>query len=393
MAQILSKRHIRDLLYALTAALCAAALLLFPSQSVDAAKDGLQLCFNVIIPSLFPFFVLSGFCVEVGLIRHIGRLLEPLMQPLFRVSGVCASAFVLGIIGGYPVGAKTAIALYEKKYISKDEAERLLAFCNNCGPAFVFGVVGAGIFASSAVGLLLYLSHILASVIIGFLFRFRAKKGTTASQFHPYFEAVSFSTAFTNAIRNGLQSVLSISAFVVFFTVIIRLLFLSGVLPAIASGISTLLLPLGYSEHMVQNLLIGFIEMSSGVSNLSAASFALSTRLSMAAFMLGWAGLCVHCQVLSFLGSSGLSVRTYLSGKILHGILSAVLTALFLRWFPIQLPVSSLYAAQIEQIVGLDFTHALTASTIISLIIWGIFSLIALWVLGKGSGNSTKNRV
>ena len=98
MARVLSVRSIRELLYALGVALCAAALLLFPVQSVAAAKSGLQLCGNVIIPSLFPFFVLSSFCMEIGLVQYLGRVLEPLMRPLFRVSGACASAFVLGII-------------------------------------------------------------------------------------------------------------------------------------------------------------------------------------------------------------------------------------------------------------------------------------------------------
>ncbi len=94
------------------------------------------------------------------------------MRPLFHVSGACASAFALGFIGGYPVGAKTAISLYENGMCTKTEAERLLAFCNNSGPAFILGVVGAGVFASSRVGVLLYLAHAAASICIGILFRF-----------------------------------------------------------------------------------------------------------------------------------------------------------------------------------------------------------------------------
>ena len=82
----------------LALALFAAALLVFPTQSVDAAREGLRLCSSVIVPSLFPFFVLSGFCVELGLTHYLGRALEPLMRPLFRVGGACASAFVLGIM-------------------------------------------------------------------------------------------------------------------------------------------------------------------------------------------------------------------------------------------------------------------------------------------------------
>lgn len=162
MSRLLSKERVRDLLLGL-ALLCATlALMLYPQPSMEAAKSGLALCYNVIIPSLFPFFVLSSLVVELGLAGYLGRLLEGLMRPLFHVSGACASAFALGFIGGYPVGAKTAISLYENGMCTKTEAERLLAFCNNSGPAFILGVVGAGVFASSRVGVLLYLAHAAA---------------------------------------------------------------------------------------------------------------------------------------------------------------------------------------------------------------------------------------
>ena len=393
MARVLSVRSIRELLYALGVALCAAALLLFPVQSVAAAKSGLQLCGNVIIPSLFPFFVLSSFCMEIGLVQYLGRVLEPLMRPLFRVSGACASAFVLGIIGGYPVGAKTAIALYEKRMISRDEAERLLAFCNNCGPAFIFGVVGAGVFSSSAVGLLLYLIHILSSVLVGLLFRFRGSRTVSAGCAAPTEEAPAFSAAFTASVRSAMQSTLSICAFVLFFTVIIRLLVLSGVLRGAAALLGTLLAPFGGTDAAAEKLLIGAIEMSSGVASLSGSAGAMSTQLSLAALILGWAGLCVHCQVLSFLGSSDLSVRTYLAGKLAHGVISALLANVLIRVLPIQLPVSAVYAQQINVLTGVGFSRALAAASAAAAVTWLAFLLVALAACRKSAGNSGRKHV
>ena len=85
-------------------------LMRWPQESMAAARDGLALCGNVIIPSLFPFFVLSSLVVELGMSRYLGRLLEGVMAPLFRVGGACSSALALGFVGGYPVGARTAIA-------------------------------------------------------------------------------------------------------------------------------------------------------------------------------------------------------------------------------------------------------------------------------------------
>ena len=144
MSRLLTYRKVYDLLTILALISACVALIRFPQESIQAAGEGLTLSANVIIPSLFPFFVLSTLMVRLGLAQHFGRILEPVMRPLFNVSGACSSAFVLGFVGGYPVGAKTAIALYESGSITKSEAERLLAFSNNSGPAFILGVVGVG---------------------------------------------------------------------------------------------------------------------------------------------------------------------------------------------------------------------------------------------------------
>lgn len=373
LSKLLSRQGVRDLFLGL-ALLCATlSLMLYPQDSMSAAREGLKLCYNVIIPSLFPFFVLSALVVDLGLAGYIGRALEGLMRPLFNVPGACASAFVLGFVGGYPVGARTALSLYQKGMCTKTEAERLLSFCNNSGPAFILGVVGAGVFASSRVGVLLYLAHAAASICVGLFFRFyrRGKKGREA-RVSPKFEAERFTTAFTGAVKNSFFSTLNICAFVVFFTVVIRLLFLSGALPALARLLGVLLSPLGFTQEWAERLLTGAIELSSGVWTLSGAG-GMAGRMSMAAFMLGWAGLSVHCQVLSFLGGSGLSVRTYIAGKFLHGGLAALFTALLVRLFPLKEPVAAYLAEQVEGIAGIDFSTALTISTTAAWVMWLLF--------------------
>lgn len=373
LSKLLSRQGVRDLFLGL-ALLCATlSLMLYPQDSMSAAREGLMLCYNVIIPSLFPFFVLSALVVDLGLAGYIGRALEGFMRPLFNVPGACASAFVLGFVGGYPVGARTALSLYQKGMCTKTEAERLLSFCNNSGPAFILGVVGAGVFTSSRVGVLLYLAHAAASICVGLFFRFyrRGKKGREA-RVSPKFEAERFTTAFTGAVKNSFLSTLNICAFVVFFTVVIRLLFLSGALPALARLLGVLLSPLGFTQEWAERLLTGAIELSSGVWTLSGAG-GMAGRMSMAAFMLGWAGLSVHCQVLSFLGGSGLSVRTYIAGKFLHGGLAALFTAPLVRLFPLKEPVAAYLAEQVEGIAGIDFSTALTISTTAAWVMWLLF--------------------
>lgn len=394
MSRLLARKGVRDVLLGVILLLSALSLVCWPEQSMEAARTGLQLCGNVIIPSLFPFFVLSGLVVELGLAGYVGRALERVMNPLFRVPGSCAAALALGFIGGYPVGARTAISLYETGQCSKTEAERLLAFCNNCGPAFILGVVGAGVFASSRVGVLLYLAHAAASVCVGLLFRFYkgGENGTPHSAARSDIRAPRLSTAFTETVKNSFLSTLNICAFVVFFTVVIRMLTASGILNGLAGVLGRLLTPLGMTGEWGRRLLIGVLEVSSGVWSLTGAG-SLSGKLSMAAFMLGWAGISVHCQVLSFLGGSGLSVRTYLAGKLLHGGLSALLVGALTRLFPLEEQVANYLAEQVEGIVSLDFSTALTVSTVCAWLVWLGFFLVAARTVKKSSGKAAKHRV
>ena len=376
MSRMISRKTFQDGFFLIAIILMLLGLMLYPSESVQAAKNGVELCLNVITPSLFPFFVLSTLCVDLGLIRGLGRLMEKFMVPLFRVGGACAGAFVLGIVGGYPVGARTAISLYQKGQCSKVEAERLLSFCNNSGPAFILGVVGAGIFSSSSVGLWLYCAHVAASIIVGIVFRFysggKLHANPSAGRFQ---QKTTFAEAFTSAVKNAFQATMNICAFVIFFTVVIRLLFLAGIITYVSHFLSWILKDMNLQPEIVESILTGLIEMTSGVWSLRDIAASMSSRLCMAAFILGWAGLSVHCQVLSFIGSSGLSTRTYFLGKLLHGMVSAVLIFILSRILDWDAPVSRYLANEVSTIAGLDFHQAFSVSMITAGLIWLILTI------------------
>ena len=243
--------------------------------------------------------------------------------------------------------------------------------------------MGASVFADNRVGLLLYLVHGLASVITGVCFR-RWRGGRDSSR--PRLHQVSktrpgFAAAFTGGVKSSFASTLNICGFVIFFTVLIKMLVISGVLPAAAKGTALLLRPLGIDEDTARRLLIGVIEMSSGVWSLSAAAETLSSGAAMAAFMLGWAGISVHCQTLSFLCDSGLSAKTYIIGKLMHGVLSAALVWLAFRLLPFEEAAAAYLARQVSGIAQLDFAGALSISGACAVIM--AFLLIIFVFLGE----------
>ncbi len=373
------RERIYDIVVCLAMAAAAAGLVMFPQESVGAAKSGVQICADVIVPSLFPFFVLSSMAVRLGLADKLGRLLEPVMRPLFNVGGAASTAFVLGFIGGYPVGAKTVISLYENGSCTKSEAERLLSFCNNSGPAFILGVVGAGIFSSSLVGLLLYLSHTAASVCIGVLFRKWGGKSANVRAKPQAAKSEKFPAAFTGSVASAFRSSLNICGFVIFFTVFIKLLFTAGVMPFLSDVIGAVFSPLGFDDIWAERLLTGIIEISSGVWSLKGAAGELQSSMALAAFMLGWAGLSVHCQVLSFISGSGLSAKTYIIGKFLHGILAAVFTYFLAGIFTPDTAVASYLAEQVTGIASMGFKTSLLVSLISAAALAVIFGIVCIF--------------
>ena len=135
------------------------------------AAEALALCGRSVVPALFPFLVLSSLLVSLGFGELVSPYLAGLMTPLFRLPGCASSALLLGLAGGYPIGAQTAARLYQEGSLTRGEAERLLAFCNNSNPVFLISVLGAGVFGSVRAGVWLWLIHILAALLTGLVFR------------------------------------------------------------------------------------------------------------------------------------------------------------------------------------------------------------------------------
>lgn len=126
-------------------------LVLFSKENLSATKSGLTLWANSVVPALLPFFIATELLSYTNVTEVIGRLLNRYMKPIFNVPGIGAYAFVMGIISGYPVGAKIVTKFRQDGLCTKAEAERLLAFTNNSGPLFIIGTVGITMFGNTLV--------------------------------------------------------------------------------------------------------------------------------------------------------------------------------------------------------------------------------------------------
>jgi sporulation integral membrane protein YlbJ len=330
--------------------LCVAfilCLVMFSETAVTSAAKGINLWLHIVFPSLFPFFVASNLLNGTGFIRAVGVLLEPVMRPLFNVPGCASFAFAMGITSGYPVGAKITSEMRKDGLLTRAEAERLLTFSNNSGPLFIIGAVSVGMFNKPEIGIFLLLCHIAACITVGMLFKlYKREKAWRRSVrynkqvisrfkrelFSERRNKINFGISLGNAIKDSVSLLLAIGGFIILFSVIINLLIETGIILRISAIISALLSPIGVNYDVVAPVVSGLFEITTGVNMTSIATgLSLSQQLAAASFILGWAGLSVHSQVLSIISETDISIAPYLSGKFLQGVFASIYTIIGIK--------------------------------------------------------------
>lgn len=297
----------------------AALFLLFLFSSADArqgAADGLRLWGTLLVPSLLPYFAAAGLLTRLGAVDAIARRLALAAARLFGVSGAGAAVFLLGLSGGYPLGAASIGELYRSGALQKEEAEHLLAFCDNSGPAFAVGALGAGVFGSAGWGLLLWGIHALSAAAVGILFRRKQTGGAPARQAQP---PADFGAALGGAVTAAGRTVLQIGAYVIFFSALLTSLGTLGFPDTLAGELA---FRIGAPLSFFRTLFTGALELSSGIGAMAGLPLTPGS-LALGEFLLSWGGLCVHGQAGA--AAEGLKTRKRLGGKLLQGVFSAAL--------------------------------------------------------------------
>ena len=318
-------------------------LIIFSNNNLVAAKSGLKLWANSVVPSLFPFFVATELLSRTNIINILGKLLNKIMKPLFNVRGEGSFAFIMGIISGYPIGAKIASQFRQDNICSKEECERLLSFTNNSGPLFILGTVGISMFGNSTIGVLLLISHLLASITVGIIFRFWKlninQPSITNSSYKTSNDNISLSNLggiIGNSITNSINTILLIGGFVVLFSVIISILQNSQFLNVLTNLLSPIFSFLHIPEKFSTGFISGILELTNGLNIIcNLPEKHLSYNIILSSFLLGLGGLSVLLQVWSTIAKTDLSIKPYILGKLLHACISALYTFLFLKNFVI----------------------------------------------------------
>lgn len=301
------------------AVFCLLLLLRNSAFAIRQIRRGLALCADSVIPSLFPFMVLSELIVSGGVGKVVLRRIYAPLRILFKLSDAACCACLLGLLCGFPVGATCAVSFYDRGEMTKTECERVLCIADHPSPAFLIGTVGVTLWKDHTFGIALYLTVLLSAFITAGLTRPRKSAENTFRSFRatrqsdPPTPAVA--ALFTHAVRSAAEKMLIVCAYVIFFS-------------AFTGTLNLILAPL--LSETAQAGLTAVFELSGGMS-LIAAQKNTTVALPLCACAVGWSGLSVHCQVLSVCDGRDLSHRPYFLAKLFQSVLCGLLFPWILR--------------------------------------------------------------
>lgn len=300
----------RNLWTAILAGAGMLMLILDTKTALAGAADGIELCIRVVIPSLLPFFFLSNV-----LTSSLTGVSIPIFGSICRICGVPKggeSLLLMGLLGGYPVGAQNVAAAYRDGRLTKGQAEHLLSFCSNAGPSFLFGIVAAQ-FTQWWMGWLLWGVHIASALLVGFL-QSGQRDGTVKLNRAGPVSPIA-------ALHSSLAIMASVCGWIILFRVMLH--FLQNWL-------------LWLFPQAIQTLIIGSLELTNGCCQLSLIENT-GLRFIIAAGLLSFGGLCVTMQTATAVGSLG--IKSYTKGKLLQALISIIIAFGIQLLFPVSIRV------------------------------------------------------
>lgn len=306
-------------------------LVMFSDTNLEAAKYGLALWATSVVPSLFPFFVATELLCNTNIIYIAGKYLKNIVKKIFNVPGEGAIALIMGIISGYPTGAKVIVNLKEKEILSREEAERLLAFTNNSGPLFILGTIGISFLNDKKIGYILLITHILACLTVGYIFRNWKKDKQRVFNIYKTdslkknISISEFGEILGNSIKKSIGTILNIGGFIVIFSVIISILETSKAFELLLNLTNMI----GLQGEIIVGIFKGILELTNGAKAVSLLGIS-DFNIAILAFLIGFGGISVMLQVYSIIAKEKISIKPYIYGKLLQGILAFLYTIIFL---------------------------------------------------------------
>ncbi|WP_371809564.1 sporulation integral membrane protein YlbJ [Halobacillus sp. Marseille-Q1614] len=310
-----------------------------PGVALEASKQGLELWWTIVFPSLLPFFIIAELLFGFGIVHGVGMLSERLMRPLFNVPGSGGFVWIMGMASGYPAGAKWTRELRLSGQVSRVEAERLVSFTNASSPLFILSAVAVGFFGDPSLGILFAAGHYGGSILVGIAMRFYGYKDNQTRSVSRSFsikQAVlevhkarlqdgrPLGHLLGEAVTKSVQTLLLIGGFIMLFSVLTQLI-REGVT---FHYLSFFLKVLNIDEQLHMAIISGIFELTTGIGAVTSTTAPLLTQILLVSFMLGFHGFSIQAQIASILSDTDIRFMPYLWARLLHGVTACLLVTI-----------------------------------------------------------------
>lgn len=279
-------------------------LFLYPANCIEAAKDGLTTALYIVLPSIFPFMVLSKFIIAGNLHYPISYVIGKPFKFLFGMDKKYAVVFVLGCIGGYPLGAIAVNDLLKNNEISVCDAEHMIGYCNNAGPMFIIGTVGTLLLKNTMYGYVLYVIHIVSAVIGGFIMRIFCKPHRSNSNLN--LRKNKDTSPFSVSVSSSVTAMINIVGYIIIFSVI-------------SSFITK---TLANSSSLILSSVLCFFEITTGIKFTAEHIFSEALKIAIISAALGFSGICVFSQSKAVFENTNISFKKYICTKLIIALIS-----------------------------------------------------------------------
>lgn len=286
-------------------------MLIFPRQTFEGASNGLLLWFQIVLPTLLPFIILSNLLIHTNAVTYISTIVKPFVQKLFRVSDHGCYAIFVGFLCGYPMGAKVVADLIQTKKISQKEGQYLLSFCNNTSPMFIISFIVMQNFKNESLLFGTILILYLAPVLCSFLFRrfYKAQTRITSTKklanvFHFDFQI------FDTGIMNGFETITKVGGYIILFSVLFSI----------------------FETLTFAQYALPFLEITNGIHWISNNIQPLYITFPLILTLTSFGGLCAVAQTNSMIQESKLTIFPYIIQKLITALVTSLLAIIYIQF-------------------------------------------------------------
>ena len=285
-------------------------MLLFPKKVLADSLAGLDLWFHTVLPSLLPFMILSNVLIGANVVSQLMRPFSGFFRHVLGLSPEGGYAWLLGLFCGFPMGARLTGDMYRQHRISREEAGYLLTFANQSSPMFLSTYVVLHGLGDSTMTLPVFVIFYASAFLTSLIFRIRSRRfGLPPSKPKKEVpEQTSYGNLLDTSIMNGFEIITRLGGYIILFSI------LAGIVLQFPAPL-----------HTAAPFLSGLTEITTGIHTISGTTLPLQVKFTAIVCCTAFGGFSTVAQTSCMLNGTGLSIFTYLKGKLVNAAVAGLL--------------------------------------------------------------------